>query len=164
MLLIAKKGLVAGADEDIENSPELILNTIATETFVECDLWWYKDRWWLGDYRPQYQIDNKWLEKTHQWLFIHAKNYAAVQKMSEKGTYYTWFYWNKEPLVHTNQRHLIQFEKGICQDCFLYSPEDSIKFQSTPKSEYKSKLLEYNKNLKYKGIISSYVNLLKENV
>jgi hypothetical protein len=163
MIYIAHRGLVSGPDPDIENSPELIENTITSHegVFIECDMWVKNDKWWLGHDAPQYQVSDKWFDTYHPWLFIHAKNQYCVQKLTLQKSSICWFFHDKEAFTWTSKGHLWQFPHNPASQVIINQPELAIKLQTKTEEQIKYDISMLNNKLPFRGVCSKYINILQ---
>lgn len=164
MIYIAHRGLVSGPDPDIENSPELIENTITSHQniSIECDIWVKNGKWWLGHDAPQYQISDKWFETYQNWLFIHAKNIDAVKKLTSMKVIPCWFFHDKESFTYTSKGHLWQFPHQPATNVIINQPEWSLKLQTMTVEQIKYDISRLNEDLPFRGICSKYINILQK--
>lgn len=160
MLIVAQKGLVYGPDAEVENSPELLENTMSSDILCHCDIWWYKEKWWLGEYRPQYQISEKWLETYRSFLFLHIRNYQGISKICEYNEKYTWFSLFNNKICTASNGHLIATDFLGVKNLIILSPEKSINLNTIQNLKENFKTENHDKELK--GFITKYVNLIKE--
>ena len=90
MIIIAHRGLIAGPNKGLENTPTQIDLAISMELGVEIDLWYVDKQYYLGHDEPQYEIDLDWLYKRENNLWIHCKNIDALLKMKKSFLHYFW--------------------------------------------------------------------------
>jgi hypothetical protein len=79
MILISHRGNLSGKNEELENSPEYIMNALNYGFNVEVDVWYTDERFYLGHDNPQFEIDPSFLEDERIWC--HAKNLGALYEM-----------------------------------------------------------------------------------
>ena len=81
MILISHRGNLNGASA-YENHPEYIQEALNQGFDVEIDVWWIDDTgFWLGHDKPQYLVDEYYLENPKLWC--HAKNLEALLNLSK---------------------------------------------------------------------------------
>jgi len=79
MKIISHRGNLNGPNSITENSI-LAINTALYKGFdVEIDVWFKNGKWYLGHDKPNYQIDESFLENKKLWC--HAKNLDALNLM-----------------------------------------------------------------------------------
>lgn len=88
MKLIAHRGLFNGPDEHMENKPAQVELALSLGYDAEVDLRVYEDKFYLGHDFAQYQIDPSFLYKNRLW--IHAKNFEALEWLSLTNLNYFW--------------------------------------------------------------------------
>jgi len=115
---IAHRGNTKGKSNR-ENDPQRIREA-AEEYFVEVDVWYEDDCFWLGHDKPEYRTTVEFLKNDK--LFCHAKNIHALHKMLESNVHCFWheedevtltskgFVW-KYPEVYLNGNLW-----GVCSD------------------------------------------------
>ena len=89
MFFIAHRGNMFGPNPEKENEPNYIMDAIKNGFDVEVDIWFRYNCsvsngiFYLGHDRPQYPIDNSFIEeiKTNTWF--HCKNLNALNRISE---------------------------------------------------------------------------------
>lgn len=77
--LISHRGNINGVNPDKENNPKYILEAIRKGYECEIDVWFAKDRLYLGHDEPQYEINLNFLQNKKLWC--HAKNLPALEYM-----------------------------------------------------------------------------------
>lgn len=90
MILISHRGNLSGRLFHCENMPLRIENVIAMGYDVEIDLRVENGFIYLGHDKPEYNITFGWLKRYQNHLWIHCKNYAAIQLIS-KAEGFRWF-------------------------------------------------------------------------
>ena len=79
MKIISHRGNIQGRNPVLENSKEYIIASISAGYDVEVDVWFIKDRLYLGHDEPQHEVNLKFLQNDELWC--HAKNISALQYM-----------------------------------------------------------------------------------
>ena len=105
MRLISHRGNVNGRIIDSENSPEYIDDTLKLGYDVEIDVWYVDDEFWLGHDKPEYQIDDDWIYKRSDKLWVHCKNkelveYFVINEWDTKEI--NWFWHEQDTLTLTS--------------------------------------------------------------
>ena len=136
MKIISHRANLNGPNTSTENSISAI-NVVLYHGFdVEIDVWYKNNNWYLGHDKPQYLINESFLQNKKLWC--HAKNLDAFSLMlknkkincfwhqnddftlTSKG--YIWTYPNKDAkdnsvIVLTSQKHKIPKKCfGVCTD------------------------------------------------
>lgn len=73
--LIAHRGNLEGPTE-LENHPDYLLRALSQGFDCEVDVWLINGKIFLGHDKPEYMVNEAFLEKTGFWL--HAKNLEAL--------------------------------------------------------------------------------------
>ena len=92
MKFIAHRGLTQGPNFNLENKPEQIEKSLAEGYDCEVDLWLVDSVFYLGHNKPEYAINERWLQKTGLW--IHAKNLEALKWLTTR--IYMQYFWHQE--------------------------------------------------------------------
>ena len=88
MIYISHRGLVNGADKDLENNPDQITHLNQKNINVEIDVRFYKNKFYLGHDEPIYEITKSFLQNDKLWC--HAKNYEALDALTKIDCHYFW--------------------------------------------------------------------------
>ena len=78
MILISHRGNLNGKKVERENSTEYIDKAIEKGYFVEIDVWYKNDDFYLGHDDPKDKISLSWLKERNHMLVIHCKNVEAL--------------------------------------------------------------------------------------
>lgn len=78
MKFIAHRGNTNGKS-DLENNPIHILSALQNGFDAEVDLWVHRDSLFLGHDFPEYKINLEFLNEYSDRLWIHCKNYLALE-------------------------------------------------------------------------------------
>ena len=77
--------------------------SISINVDVDIDVWWYGDGgYWLGHDKPQYHVDENFLENPRLWC--HAKNYEAFQALQKQG--HNCFWHNEDKYTLTSHGYI----------------------------------------------------------
>jgi hypothetical protein len=81
MIFISHRGNLEGkGGENLENHPDYINKALKEGFDVEIDVW-FTDQLYLGHDDPQYLVDKQWLLDRKNRLWIHTKNFAAMDNL-----------------------------------------------------------------------------------
>lgn len=124
---IAHRGNTENDNKVYENNPDLLDELDKHGIDVECDVWYDKERLWLGHDEPQYEIDLFWLASSPRRL-IHAKDGVTFQYLIEqtgaKGLDIHFFYHTDEDYVFTNKGVVINYPgEPILEGSIAMMPE-----------------------------------------
>lgn len=78
MLYISHRGNCNGLNPERENTHDYIDEAIERGYDVEIDIWLSNNTLWLGHDEPQYEVDANWLDNRKDKLWIHCKNFKAM--------------------------------------------------------------------------------------
>ena len=78
MKLISHRGNINGPIPEIENNPSYIKKAIELGYDVEIDVRVHNDELFLGHDTPDYKINISWLFYLSDRLWIHTKNFEAL--------------------------------------------------------------------------------------
>jgi hypothetical protein len=94
MIYIAHRGLLNGPSQ-WENAPWAIEEAITVCGNAEIDLWEIDGFFKLGHDEPKYDVSWKWLREHSNGLWIHCKNFQALETLT--GFYSQWnFFWHEK--------------------------------------------------------------------
>jgi hypothetical protein len=92
---IAHRGNTSGPNTSTENRAETVLKCIEKGFDVEIDLWYVKDKLYLGHDGPKYEIPHSFLSDNRCWLWIHCKQLSAMVYMAECKELGFNFFWHQ---------------------------------------------------------------------
>ena len=107
MILIAHRGNITGPNTSEENKPEYLEYALNAGFGVELDAWYEGGKWFLGHDKPQYEVDFSFFSKDNLW--IHCKNYEAMQEFAKANKDYNFFYHTNEDYALTNNGFIWAF-------------------------------------------------------
>lgn len=84
---IAHRGNTRGRNLDLENKPSEI-EKVSKDFYVEVDVWYKENSYWLGHDTPDYQVSLSFLKNAK--LFCHAKNIEALHQMLKDEVHCFW--------------------------------------------------------------------------
>lgn len=90
MKLISHRGNINGKILESENKPDYIDDTICLGYEVEIDMWWINGKTYLGHDKPQYEVNDKWLEERIDNLWVHCKNIELLNWIRSTSLHYFW--------------------------------------------------------------------------
>lgn len=106
MKLISHRGNTFGPNPLKENSPEYIDDAIEKGFDVEIDLWGIDQFFYLGHDNPQYKISALWLYKRNKNIWIHCKNYKALEVISNSSVNCNYFWHENDKFTLTNSGYI----------------------------------------------------------
>ncbi len=104
MILISHRGNIDGKKPHLENQPEYIDEAIALGYDVEIDLWIVDGRTYLGHDEPQYEVDDDWLGKRADKLWVHCKNVESLNWIRNTILHYFWH--ENDTLTLTSKQYM----------------------------------------------------------
>ena len=116
---IAHRGNTKGKTEN-ENRPVYIVNA-SKHHFVEVDVWYVKDKFFLGHDEPTYEVSIDFLKNDR--FFCHAKNIEALHRMLKEPDIHC--FWHENDLVTlTSKGYVWKYPEvyyqgslwGVCSD------------------------------------------------
>lgn len=81
MKIIAHRGNLNGPDKAFENSPSIITKAISEGFDVEIDIWYTNNHFFLGHDKPEYLINNDFIESIKSVAWFHCKNLKAIEQL-----------------------------------------------------------------------------------
>jgi hypothetical protein len=122
MIFIAHRGNLINKNLQTENTPEQIELCINNGYDVEIDIYIINNSLYLGHDKPETMISYSWLESIKKYLWIHCKNFDAVQYMYN--TEYNYFWHNTDDYTITSKGYIWTYPgKPFNQSCVLVCPE-----------------------------------------
>lgn len=122
MLLISHRGNINKKLVHNENKPEYILEAKSKGFDVEIDVWFYKNKFYLGHDEPQYDVNKEFLMDKKFWC--HAKNHIALSELSKINCHYFWH--NTDDYTITSKGYIwIYPGKPIIRNGICVMPENS---------------------------------------
>jgi hypothetical protein len=103
MILISHRGNIDGKIVERENHPDYIDKAINLGYDVEIDMWWIDGKTYLGHDVPQYEVDDEWLTKRINKLWVHCKNIELLNWIRSTTLHYFWHEEDTLTLTSKNQ-------------------------------------------------------------
>ena len=101
MVLISHRGNTEGPHKD-ENNPQHIDNTLKLGFDVEIDIWYLREKIYLGHNKPQYLIDLKWIEDRVSRVWVHCKNIDSLMYLKNCGVDVRYFWHQNDDVTLTS--------------------------------------------------------------
>lgn len=105
MILISHRGNIDGKCTERENHPDYIDEAIFFGYDVEVDVWSIDGVLFLGHDMPQYEIQQEWLLKRYDKLWIHCKNTLVIDWIRSVKEF-NWFWHEEDTLTLTSQQFI----------------------------------------------------------
>lgn len=90
MIYIAHRGNITGKNANAENNPDYIDLALSKHYDAEIDLQVVNNSLWLGHDVIEYKISLDWLLQRKNALWIHCKNFEALELLSTTNLNYFW--------------------------------------------------------------------------
>jgi len=103
MILISHRGNIDEKIVERENHPDYIDKAINLGYDVEIDMWWIDGKTYLGHDVPQYEVDDEWLTKRINKLWVHCKNIELLNWIRSTTLHYFWHEEDTLTLTSKNQ-------------------------------------------------------------
>jgi len=104
MKIIAHRGNLSGPDPDNENKPDTIDYCSSKGYDVEVDFCISNDKLYFGHDEPTYEINLTFLQKRRKNLWVHCKNFLAMDMLTDTGLNY--FYHDEDLYTLTSHGHI----------------------------------------------------------
>ena len=150
MKIISHRGNIKGPNPQKENRPSYIDCAIQLNYYVEVDIRWQDNNFWLGHDEPQYCIDSTWMESRKDKLWFHCKNQEAAIKMHNLNKNYLYFCHSNDSYVLTSTEHLWVHDLNSTIDHSCIVPLLTIQSIQT------------YKNIQPFAVCTDFVNICKE--
>ena len=151
MKLISHRGNIDGPIPEIENNPLYIKKAIELGYDVEIDIRLHNDELFLGHDTPDYRVDIPWLFMLSDKLWIHTKNFEALNLLIDIHDLKVFYHQLESHTIINNSKIIWShnlIEASIKSIIPLLSDNDIDKW--VKKDVY--------------GVCSDYVNKLKGNI
>lgn len=106
IIYIAHRGNLNGPDPINENKPEYLLDAINNNYYVETDLWYIDNKFYLGHDEPQYEINIDFLLNIKDKVFCHCKNIQALLFIINYYPEIECFFHDKDDCVLTSKNNI----------------------------------------------------------
>jgi len=126
MIIIAHRGNLLGPNPSKENSPKYIDAALDAGFHAEIDLHVVDGKYFLGHDGPEYEVDPSWLSDNtrYPFLYIHCKNIAALEAMTNSATLFNYFWHQSDTLTLTSLRDIWVYPgKQPVKDSIAVMPE-----------------------------------------
>lgn len=111
MLIISHRGNLEGENESTENSPSQIETAINFGYDVEIDLWLIDNDFMLGHDKPEHPISLDWLVSNEKILWVHCKNFEAIDYLSKNQINLNYFFHDSDDLTLTSRNFMWIYPK-----------------------------------------------------
>ena len=120
--LISHRGNLNGPDIHLENKEEYIQSAIEKGYFVEIDLWFLENSFFLGHDYPTFKTNKQFLDS--EFLFIHCKNGESLLKMLELNLKSEFFWHQHDDYILTSKNNIwVEPGKFLLRNSICCLPE-----------------------------------------
>ena len=109
MVLISHRGNLNGINLEMENKPEYINYALESGFNVEIDVWYHKEKFFLGHDNPTYLTSIDFLK--NEYLWCHAKSIETLRKLISFEDIHC-FYHESDPVTLTSKNFLWTYPKN----------------------------------------------------
>jgi hypothetical protein len=132
MKYISHRGNLFGSNPETENSPAQIEKALSLEFDVEIDLYVIDNKLLLGHDYGQYEVDYSFI--TQPGLWIHAKNLAALEYLSNLYVQTHYFWHQNDDLTLTSRNVIWTFPgKPLASNAIAVMPETVLALEDIVK-------------------------------
>jgi hypothetical protein len=107
---ISHRGNLNGKKEELENDPKYIDVALQLGFDVEIDIWVIDDVLFLGHDKPQYKINQEWLNSRYKHLWIHCKNIKSMEWFNTNNNFN--YFWHQEDEMTLTSKNFIWVYPG----------------------------------------------------
>lgn len=130
MLIISHRGNLEGENESTENSPSQIETAINFGYDVEIDLWLIDNDFMLGHDKPEHPISLDWLVSNEKFLWVHCKNFEAIDYLSKNKINLNYFFHDSDDLTLTSRNFMWIYPKKIYSNNSIIVCKDDDEFKN----------------------------------
>ena len=128
MLIISHRGNLEGENESTENSPSQIETAINFGYDVEIDLWLIDNDFILGHDKPEHPISLDWLVSNEKFLWVHCKNFEAIDYLSKNQINLNYFFHDSDDLTLTSRNFMWIYPKKTYSNNSVIVCKDDVEF------------------------------------
>jgi hypothetical protein len=150
MKYIAHRGNLLGPNTKLENLPPYIDDAINKSFDVEIDLWLKHNMLFLGHDEPMYMVTEHWLRTRISKLWIHCKNYLALEYCVSELNDANYFFHNVDDYTLTSKGYV-----------WIYPNKPNIKNGICVLPEWSCDINNFIIEQPLVGVCSDYIQLLK---
>lgn len=128
MKFIAHRGNTRGVRKEKENTIDYIFDALEEKFDVEIDIYYYKNKFWLGHDEPQYKISDLKIFKLNK-IWIHAKNIDAAYELTKLKSVN--FFWHQNDDITLTSKNFIWTypDKKLTSNSICVLPEIQKKLK-----------------------------------
>ena len=130
MLIISHRGNLEGENINTENSPSQIEAAINFGYDVEIDLWLIDNHFMLGHDKPEHLISLDWLLLNEKYLWVHCKNFEAIDYLSKNQINLNYFFHDSDDLTLTSRNFMWIYPKKTYSNNSVIVCKDDDEFKN----------------------------------
>lgn len=127
MKIISHRGNLNGKDEAYENSIEAVSAAINYGFDVEVDVWYNKNKFYLGHDEPQYEVEIDFLLNDKIWC--HAKSSESLHQLISNDIHCFWH--QKDDFTITSRKIVWCYPGKICSNGIVVSLGGPVQFKTS---------------------------------
>ena len=106
MRLISHRGNLIGSNPERENQISYVQEALDKGFEVEIDIWVVDGKIHLGHDKPQYTVNEIWLQLYRKHLWIHCKNIEAINYFTNKLNLFNYFWHENDTVTLTSKNYI----------------------------------------------------------
>jgi len=106
MRLISHRGNLIGSNPERENQISYVQEALDKGFEVEIDIWVIDGKIYLGHDKPQYTVNEIWLQLYRKHLWIHCKNIEAINYFTNKLNLFNYFWHENDTVTLTSKNYI----------------------------------------------------------
>ena len=137
--IISHRGNLNGPNKKTENTVKQIDFVLNEDFDCEIDVWLINEKLYLGHDNPENEITLNWLDMHKQSLWIHCKNFEALNFFKNLDSTFNYFWHQKDDFTLTSKGYIWTYPEqkydknfvivkldnnknldlhGVCTDCY----------------------------------------------
>ena len=150
MRRIAHRGNIIGPNSEMENRPNYIDEAIMMGFDCEIDLWMEQGDLFLGHDSGTYQIEPHFLFDRKDYLWVHCKNFAALDWATKTHGLINAFWHDSDTYAVTTKHNIWTIKGNTTGDTTVWVDNSKTALMDLPSSLY--------------GICGDYIGMVREEV
>ena len=147
MRIISHRGNIEGPNILVENTPKQI--DLAIQKYdVEIDIWVVDTKIYLGHDKPETCIDLSFLQKRKDKLWIHCKNFKALEYMNNLEGYNYFYHTNEDYILTSKGIVWVYPGKQLLKNSIWVMPENNIDINNIYYNELFGICTDYPEKIK----------------
>ena len=131
MKIISHRGNIDGPNSSMENNPNQVDLVLNCGFDCEIDLYYLEENFYLGHDNPTHLVTIEWLVERKNRLWIHCKNYSALNKFAGDLNRFIYFWHQNDNFTLTSTNLIWTFPgQQLGQKSILVLPESYLNLDS----------------------------------